>query len=160
MAFHWSSLGFLTIARLRLLEARVYWLHPLATVTALRFYLLTPPVRPVLLGTLYQVGHIWGTRMLDIGHYDHKAWRVDRGIWERDELYGSRQSGDQEKHWSCVHKIILTSSPLSPYYQWQMSGSYWVLELKRWKDTIHIYVCCMLGLWIYQKIPPISRCDL
>ena len=54
----------------------MYWLHPLATVTALRFYLLTPPVRPVLLGTLYQVGHIWGTRMLDIGHYDHKAWRV------------------------------------------------------------------------------------
>jgi hypothetical protein len=28
-------------------------------------------------GTTY-LGNLW-TRMLDIGHYDHKAWRVDAG---------------------------------------------------------------------------------
>ena len=42
--------------------------------------------------------------MLDIGQCDHKAGG-ECATEERGELYGSGQSGDQEKHWSCVHKI-------------------------------------------------------
>ena len=32
-------------------------------------------------GTTY-LGYLW-TRMLDIGHYDHKVWRVEAGGYEK-----------------------------------------------------------------------------
>ena len=52
---------------------------------------------------------------------------------ERGELYGSGQSRDQEKHWSCVHKInsnqFTTFSEL--FIGGRCQGVTGFLELKR-----------------------------
>jgi len=72
-----DQLGFLTIARMRLLEARVYRLYLPGYSDGVE---VLPTCSPITVsttgypvpGTTY-LGLLW-TRMLDVGHYDHKAW--------------------------------------------------------------------------------------
>ena len=51
--------------------------------------------------------------MLDIGQCMTIKQEGEYATGERGELYGSGQSRDQEKHWSCVHKI--NSNQFTPF---------------------------------------------
>lgn len=80
-------------------------------------------------GTTY-LGLLW-TRMLDIGHYDHKA-EAERGNEKGVNCMDIQAVRRPRKALVvCTQNNSKVSSPLSSYYWWQMSGSYWVLELKR-----------------------------